>query len=195
MQVILRFVRPRLGATFPGVTNAKKAWGRRTASTRLRWLTWGRQNWAPAAMAMLGSLLGCSSVDPGEHFQFPEIVFDQDYFYCEVEPILFRQSCGAGDSSQGDRENNCHYNVTTFRLSNYDPLVADSCVNGAPTVAPPESAQNNYQTAQVKMTRDPELSALLLRPTGAAAHPRDIFSESSAEAAIIRAWSDKVGGQ
>src|SRR5688572_11011574 len=63
-----------------------------------------------------------STVDQGTDFNVAEVVFDENYFYCKVEPELFGHRCGPGDTGQGDAANSCHYNVTSFRLSDYTPL-------------------------------------------------------------------------
>jgi hypothetical protein len=74
------------------------------------------------------------------------------------------------------------------------PPVADSCdggvvpgVVGATSIPP--VAQRNYQSAQARMKRDPEIAELLARPTGKAQHPRTIFDTSSSEADAIRQWA------
>jgi hypothetical protein len=45
------------------------------------------------------------------------------------------------------------------------------------------------------MKRDPNLAELLLRPTGAAQHPRVIFGATSAEADVIRDWATRFSSQ
>jgi hypothetical protein len=45
------------------------------------------------------------------------------------------------------------------------------------------------------MKRDPKLAQLLLRPTGKATHPRQIFDENSPEAAVIRQWATQFSSQ
>ena len=79
----------------------------------------------------------------------------------------------SGDPAQGDAAGGCHYNVTSFRLTDYTPLVADDLQGNV--VAPAsitERARQNYQTSQARMKRDPEVAPLLQRPLRKAAHPR-----------------------
>ncbi len=142
-------------------------------------------------------LLGCTTVEPGADFNIAEAVYDENYYYCRVEPMLFAQRCGPGDPSKGDAASACHFNVTAYRLKDYGPpLVGESCGGSlVPAAAPPPAARENYQTSQSRMQIDPSLAALLNRPTGTQAHPRAMFSEQSPEADIIREWATKFSTQ
>ncbi len=164
---------------------------------------------ARAALALLLTTLGFTStacgdqgffpttVDPGADFAVADIVFDQNYFYCKVEPVLFANSCGTGDSSKGDTTGSCHFSATAYRLTNYMPLVGDSCNGGIqPGVSNfPDAAQNNYQTSQARMKRDPDLAPLLQRPTLNQFHPRKIFDINSPDADAIRQWATQFSSQ
>jgi hypothetical protein len=135
---------------------------------------------------------GCGTVNPGQDIQFAQITYDQNYFYCEVEPMLFDQGCGPGKTGM-DPPSGCHFNVTTFRLSDHAQI---PCDNGAPrglTVS--AEAQNNYQVASREMSPDESLSQLLRRPTKQAAHPREIFDSKSPQANLIRQWGTKYTSQ
>ena len=135
-------------------------------------------------------------MDPGEDFQRAEIVFDEDFYYCRVEPVLFNNSCGPGDSGQGDANGGCHFNVTSFKLTDYAPRLGDSCDgNNRPTQSPSQEAQGNYTSAQAQMRRDPDLAPLLNRPTGNTAHPRQIFAADGPEADLIREWAERFSSQ
>ena len=137
-----------------------------------------------------------TTVDPGSDFNVADVVFDESYFYCQVEPVLFASSCGPGDPASGDATGGCHYNVTSYRLTNYSPLVGDTCNGNVPapgTVT--EAARQNYQTSQARMKRDPEIAALLQKPLRNAPHPRQIFDENSAQADVIRQWATRFSSQ
>lgn len=136
-----------------------------------------------------------TSIDPGSDFVQEDVRFDDEFYYCRVEPMLFAQGCGSG--AAGDPQNGCHFSVTKFRLTDYMPRVADDCKGDAlgPNAMPPVAAQQNYAAAQARMKRDPNLAALLLRPTGKATHPRQIFAENSPEAAVIRQWATQFSSQ
>lgn len=136
-----------------------------------------------------------TTVDPGPNFNVSEVVFDENYFYCRIEPMLFDRSCGPGDPAQGDPNNGCHYNVTSFRLTDYSPRVGDSCDGLVPQANVPPAARQNYQLSQARMKRDPELAPLLTRPTKTTAHPRKIFDVMSPEADLIREWANQFSSQ
>ena len=137
-----------------------------------------------------------STVDPGADFSVADVVFDEGFYYCKVEPMFFAQGCGSGDPARGEG-NACHASVTSFRLTEYMPLVGDGCnggvIPGAGSI--PSVAQQNYQGASARMRRNPDSAALLMRPTGKAQHPRVIFDASSAEAELIRQWATQYSTQ
>ena len=134
-------------------------------------------------------LLGCS-VDKGQDFQVAEAVFDEGFFYCQVEPMLFAQGCGSGDPAQGEDGRGCHFSVTAFRLTDYGPpYVGDQCSGNVPDVGPSAQAKSNYSSAQLFMDRDPDRAQLLQRPTHTTAHPRVVIQPASAQADLIRQWA------
>lgn len=161
-----------------------------------------------AALVLMGALVvlgsaGCgdkffpTTVDPGSDFEVADVVFNEGYFYCKVEPVLFANSCGTGDPSKGDTTGGCHFSATTYRLSDYSPRIGDSCGGGTmPTVSNvPDAAKHNYETSQARMKRDPDLAPLLQRPTGNQAHPRQIFDLNSTDADAIRQWATQFANQ
>ncbi|HKO48314.1 MAG TPA: hypothetical protein VJV79_11350 [Polyangiaceae bacterium] len=158
----------------------------------------------PALLGLLSAgLIGCgdqgffpTSVDRGADFAVADIVFDPNYFYCRVEPVLFANGCGSGDPSQGDSQGGCHFSATAYRLTDYMPRVSDSCGGGiVPGSGIPEAAQHNYQTSQTRMKRDPNLAPLLQRPTQNYSHPRKIFELNSMDADAIRQWATQFSNQ
>jgi len=165
-----------------------------------------RRSFALACAALVGLVLSTSScgddglipttVAPGGDFVQEDVVFDDVFFYCKVEPMLFAQGCGSGVAGK-DPENGCHFSVTKFRLTDYMPHVGDSCMGDTlpPGVAVPTAAQQNYTAAQARMKRDPKLAPLLLRPTAQATHPRKIFEANSPQADVIRQWATQFSSQ
>jgi hypothetical protein len=148
-----------------------------------------------AVLIACGGSVGCTSVEPGNDLQIADVVYDENFYYCTVEPMLFAQSCGPGNGSS-DGTGSCHFNVTSFRLSDYTPLVATTCTGPkTPGGGIPPEASANYTSAQTKMQIDPNLAPLLNRPTLGAAHPRQIFSVDSPEADIIRQWATQFSTQ
>lgn len=138
---------------------------------------------------LFGGLPVACTVDVGENFQVSEIVYDESYFYCQVEPVLFERGCGSGDASLGESAQGCHFNRQRLRLTNYEPLIAEQCSDGFDAdLAVSPAAQQNYQSAQLQMEVDRDRSPLLNRPTSTTAHPRVVFELDSSEADIIRGW-------
>jgi hypothetical protein len=137
-----------------------------------------------------------TTVDPGPDFEVANIVFDEGFYYCQVEPrALFASSCSTGDPAQGDSAGGCHAQVTSFHFLDYVPRVADTCQGNVPGGAIPTEARDNYQSAQVKMRRNADSSPLLLRPLGVLKHPRQIFDQNSDAAAVIREWATRISTQ
>lgn len=138
--------------------------------------------------------LACT-LDIGENFQVAEIVYDETYFYCEVEPLLFAQGCGSGDPGLGETAQGCHFNRQRLRLTAYEPLTSEQCATALDNLVAPPAAQQNYQSAQLQMEIDPERSPLLARPTSTVAHPRVIFEPDSPEADVIRTWATRFSSR
>ena len=177
----------------------------RVDSRRRRLIAWALPVlFGLTALAAAISVSGCgdsgfvpSTVDPGADFAVADVVFDEKYFYCKVEPVLFKNSCGSGDPAKGDPQGGCHFSATAYRLTDYTPRVGDTC-NGGVVPGPgsiPDAARHNYQTSQARMKRDPDLAPLLQRPTANQFHPRKVFDLTSADADAIRQWATQFSNQ
>ena len=77
-----------------------------------------------AALLLPLIMAGCT-LDVGENFQVAEVVYDESYFYCEVEPMMFQAGCGKGDPARGESAQGCHFNRQRLRLTDYSPLAAE----------------------------------------------------------------------
>jgi hypothetical protein len=158
-----------------------------------------------ALAACLTLLSGCgeeglfpTTVDPGPDYNIAELVWDESFFYCQVEPrAITAYGCATGDAGRGESGGGCHASVTSFRLFDYMPKVADSCEGNVvgPNTLVPADARQNYQSAQARMRRDPEVAPLLQRPLNRLKHPRAIFTDDSDGAAVIREWATYVTTQ
>jgi len=137
---------------------------------------------------------GCT-LPIGENFQVAEVVYDENFFYCQVEPMLFEQGCGAGDADRGESGQGCHFSRQGLRLTDYQPLAANSCQGGELVSGVSRAAEQNYQSAQLYMEIDPERAPLLIRPSSGAAHPRVVFASDSAQADVIRQWATRFSSQ
>lgn len=151
------------------------------------------------------TMLSCVSIDPGQDFVLPQTVFDQDYFYCHVEPgMLFASAymCGPGDPTKGDRPNGCHFNpssVTGMVLIDH-PLI--DCGGGdvpldLTQVGEGSPAQSNYQSASLEMSTDYTTAPIFVRPSSykglpPSAHPRAIFDQSDPNVnMLLSTWATR----
>jgi hypothetical protein len=142
-------------------------------------------------------LLGCGTVDPGPNFQVAEVVFDLNFFFCKVEPMLIAQKCATGDPSKDTQ--GCHGSVTSFRFQDPDPpLTSDERCNGIvpkSNVSISTQSQANWGAASLKMSLDPDQAHLLRRPTAQEPHPREIFPSKSPQADLIRQWATQYSSR
>ena len=156
------------------------------ASVLARWVA------GALAVAAVATGWGCT-IDPGPNFVIPLSVFNQDYFYCHVEPqYLFapETSCGAG---QGSDNGNCHFNssaVSGMAMQQHTPIDCgggDHPTNrpaGTGATGPGSAAANNFSSASLEMSRScvdyPGCQAAILkRPTSTSDHPRQIFDPAN----------------
>ena len=154
-------------------------------------MAWLTRSGAMLALALPGLASACSTIEPGTEFSIAAVTYDENYFYCVIEPkVLMAKSCGTGDQSLGDTSG-CHATVTHFRLnvSNTTPV---PCNGLTPTGAVPISSQANYQAAQGEMTLDYPNAPLIAWPTQKfQGHPRQIFKPDSDEYNLIKDWATK----
>ena len=151
-----------------------------------------------SALALALAAMGCgeegllpTTVDPGPDFSIADLLFEESFFYCQVEPrAIIPSKCGPGDPGQGD--SGCHDTITSFRLRPHADIACDANV---PVGAIPSEARGNYTNAQARMRRDPDSSPLLLRPLQKLEHPRAVITSDSDAAAAIREWANHVTTQ
>jgi hypothetical protein len=139
------------------------------------------------ALAALATAWGCT-IDPGPNFVIPQSVFNEDYFYCVVEPkyLFGAASCGAGQT--GDNSN-CHFNssaVSGMALQQHTPIECDTSnhptANGKANIT--VQAKNNFSAASLEMSRQCVVystcqASILTRPTSTGSHPRQVFCDSA----------------
>jgi hypothetical protein len=150
-------------------------------------------------------MLGCVSVDPGPDFVVPETVFDQNYFYCFVEPGIMLNpmyACGSGDPSKGDPSNGCHFNPSAVSgMILIDHPVIDCGGGDVPLdltqVGPGSPAQSNLESASLEMSTDYTTAPMFVRPSSymgqpPSAHPRAIFDQSDPFVnMLLSTWASK----
>lgn len=146
--------------------------------------------WATAGVVWLG---GCVTVDPGPQFVVPPENFNEDFFFCVVEPqYLVKLQCGAGAGGDGGR---CHFNasaVSGMVLKDHPPVACDAA--GHPTdrtqVSTGSAARANFTSASLEMSRDALTAPILVRPEGAN-HPRQILMKGDMLETVIKDWANK----
>jgi hypothetical protein len=145
-----------------------------------------------AFVLVVMGIWGCSTVEPGSDPQIAQVVYDEDFFYCQVQPnVLAAQSCSTGDPTK-DPSGGCHATATPFRVLALGPNDMVTCDgNGKHTGTVPQIAQSNYSAAQAEMNPNAETAPLFTHPTQKTQHPRQIFDTSSMEAEIIRQWAQR----
>ncbi|CAN5221034.1 hypothetical protein BH09MYX1_BH09MYX1_52010 [soil metagenome] len=136
--------------------------------------------------------VGCTTIDPGPTFVVPNQTFNEDYFYCVVEPqLIFGKGCGDQNGSNA----NCHYNssaVSGMPLQNHPPVdCAGEKPTGAVTLGSP--AKSNYTSVSLNMSRDYLTAAIYVRPTSNLAHPVApyVYPTDDPVVDVIRTWAQK----
>lgn len=145
------------------------------------------------ALAATIVLVGCTTVDPGPQFVIPPETFNEDFFFCVVEPqYIFAKKCGSGDGSDGNR---CHFNsaaVSGMPLRDHPAVACDAA--GHPTdrtqVSTGSLARANFTSASLEMSRDYLTAPILVRPLGAT-HPRPIFMKGDPAIDVLQQWAAK----
>jgi len=147
-------------------------------------------------LLVLAGSAACTTVDPGPNFVVPDEHFDEDYFYCHVEPELFvAKKCGSGDPAAGDPPNGCHFNssaVSGMALRDHPPV---DCGGGdhpasRAAVGTGSPAEGNFQAATLEMSTDYLTAPLFVRPTGQN-HPRAVFAKDDPVVNVVKTWATK----
>lgn len=171
------------------------------ARFRLSLSTLGRPNRflhavPPVAVCGLAAAfaIGCSNVDPGSNFAVAEETFNEDYFFCHVEPeLIFAKRCGPGDPNAGDPSSGCHFNAAAVSGMALIDHPAIDCGGGDHPLSRAQvgvggPARGNLQAVSLVMSRDYLTAPLYLRPTGAN-HPRAVFAKDDPVVEVIKTWA------
>lgn len=154
----------------------------------------GRVLLVAALMIALCWAFGCTNVDPGPNFVVANETFNEDYFFCHVEPeLLFAKKCGSGDPGAGDKGGGCHFNasaVSGLPLSDHPPI---DCGGGdrplsRALLGAGSPAQGNLQAASLEMSRDYLTAPIYVRPLGFN-HPRAVFTKDDPVVGVIQKWA------
>lgn len=135
--------------------------------------------------------VACTTVDPGPTFVVPNQTFNEDFFYCVVEPqLIFGKGCG----DKGGSDTNCHYNsaaVSGMPLQNHPPVDCGGGTKPVSAVSLGSPAKSNYTSVSLNMSRDYLTAPIYVRPTSTLAHPVVIFDTSDPVVDVIRQWAQK----
>ena len=133
------------------------------------------------------ALSGCRTVALGDNFIPPDLMLDEDFFFCRIQPeVISPQGCASGGSGEAGQ---CHSSRSALRLSSMaeaDP--APSCDGDVLVGSPPLSYEANLNAIRTAVQSDPLSSPLYRRPLALDSHPRQIFDSSSPEADLISQW-------
>jgi hypothetical protein len=124
------------------------------------------------------------TVDLGDNFEAPELVLDEDFFHCEIQPkVITAYRCSAGDTGDGG---GCHAQKSALRLI----AVSEQprCQAGRLIGAPPAESEVNLERARAVVGVDADSSPIYRRPLALDSHPRMIFDARSEPAALLRMW-------
>jgi hypothetical protein len=150
---------------------------------------------AMTSAVLAGSFAACTTVDPGPNFVVPEERFNEDYFYCHVEPeYLFAKGCGAGDPSKGDAANGCHFNASAVSGMPLLDHPAIDCGGGdrplnRGQVGAGSPAAQNFQSASLEMSRDYLTAPIYVRPLGSN-HPRAVITADDPAVNVLKTWAE-----
>lgn len=131
--------------------------------------------------------VGCGTVDLGDHPEVPELALDEDFFHCEIQPLVLTEyRCARGADGEGG---SCHAAQSALRLE--DVSTPARCRDGRILGVPPQDAENNLSRLRTAIGIDAESSPLYRRPLGLDSHPRRIFDDKSEAATLLRRWLDQ----
>lgn len=130
---------------------------------------------------------GCGTVDLGDSFVPPDVTLSDDFFYCQVQPmVLAPRSCASGGAGEAGE---CHSARSALRLNPAaETDMAPECDGNTLIGTPPPSYEQNLEAIRFTVQSEPLASPLYRRPLQLDSHPRQIFSESDADADIIVQW-------
>ena len=101
---------------------------------------------------------GCGTTDLGAFEGVRDLKLDENFYFCHVQPeVITPQRCSPG--AAGDGSGACHSTNPSMILA--DVETPTPCTNGKPNTPPTTDERSNYQTAQLRASRDVEASKLL----------------------------------
>jgi hypothetical protein len=139
---------------------------------------------------VLTAACGCGTVDPGDNFVAPDVMIDDEFFFCRVQPeVVTEHRCASGGAGEAG---SCH--------SARSAMILDPAAEGAtrpectpegelaPGAVVPAEYMTNLERARIAVQSDPDFSPFFRRPVGMDSHPRPIFPVTDPAAELIREW-------
>jgi hypothetical protein len=139
---------------------------------------------------VLTAASGCGTVDPGDNFVPPDVMIDDEYFFCVVQPdVVTMHRCASGGAGEAG---SCHSARSAMLLLPAAEAATRPMCNPDGTLAPgavvPMEYMINLERVGFTVQSDPDFSPFYRRPLGRDSHPRVIFAEGDAAAGFIRMW-------
>lgn len=146
----------------------------------------------PLLLCCAGLAVGGGTVGPGDNFVAPDLMLDEDFFYCRIQPeVITPHSCASGAPGEVGMG---HSARSALRLSPVAESVAPpTCEDGRVAGGVPDSYVDNFTAVHRSVQPDPLSSPFYRSPVGLDAHPRVIFPEGSPEADLIVEWVSRGG--
>ena len=152
---------------------------------------------AAGAAWLLAAASGCGTVDPGDNFIAPDVMIDDEFFFCAIQPqVVTVHRCASGGAGEAG---SCHSARSALRLDPAAEGAAAPACTPAPdyrltagAVVPPEY-MTNFDRVQFTVQSDPLTCPFYRRPLAIDSHPRQIFGTESAEAQLIIDWISRGG--
>jgi hypothetical protein len=147
------------------------------------------------AAALSATALSCTTIDPGANYVVPLEQFDQDYFYCVIEPnLVFDKHCGDGVGVPGAGSGGCHYSdkVPAMELTQHAPVTcsAGNHVTDQTQIGTDSPAAQNFSAVSLEMSTDYLNAPIYLEPTQTVSgHPVLVFGPNDPVVKLIATWS------
>lgn len=139
-----------------------------------------------ALLVLLVGASACGTVDLGDNFVPPDLMLDEDFFFCRIQPeVLSRQTCASGTAADGG---GCHSARSSLRLDPMAEMETATCDGDTLIGLAPASYEANLESIRFTVQSDPASSPLYRRPLNLDSHPRQIFDAMSPEANLISEW-------
>lgn len=125
-------------------------------------------------------------MDLGDNFVSPDLLVDEDFFYCRIQPeVLNLHSCASGQPGEAGT---CHASRSGLRLDSMAEMETIDCVDGAVVGPIPASYEANLANVRFSIQSDPLSSPIYRRPLGLDSHPRRIYEDGSECERLVFDW-------